>query len=29
MCSVQAVAWQDEKSKPVTTLMAHFMVGGD
>jgi uncharacterized protein (TIGR00369 family) len=29
MCSVQAVAWQDEKSKPVTILMAHFMVGGD
>jgi uncharacterized protein (TIGR00369 family) len=29
MCSVHAEAWQDEKSKPVTTLMAHFMVGGD
>lgn len=29
MCSVQAVAWQDEKTKPVTTLMAHFMVSGD
>ena len=29
MCSVHAEAWQDEKSKPVTTLMAHFMVGED
>jgi uncharacterized protein (TIGR00369 family) len=29
MCSVQAEAWQDEKSKPVTILMAHFMVGED
>ncbi|MEZ5987117.1 MAG: PaaI family thioesterase [Hyphomonas sp.] len=29
MCSVQAEAWQDERSKPVTTLLAHFMVGGD
>ncbi|MCA8899196.1 MAG: PaaI family thioesterase [Hyphomonas sp.] len=29
MCSVQAVAWQDERAKPVTSLMAHFMVGGD
>ena len=29
MCSVQAEAWQDERSKPVTALMAHFMVGGD
>ena len=29
MCSVQAEAWQDEKTKPVTTLMAHFMVSGD
>ncbi len=29
MCSVQAEAWQDERDKPVTTLMAHFMVAGD
>ena len=29
MCSVRAEAWQDERSKPVTTLMAHFMVSGD
>ena len=29
MCSVQAEAWQDERSKPVTTLLAHFMVGGE
>jgi len=29
MCSVQAVAWQEERAKPVTSLMAHFMVGGD
>lgn len=26
MCSVRAEAWQDEKSKPVTTLLAHFLV---
>ena len=29
MCSVRAEAWQDEREKPVTTLMAHFMVAGD
>lgn len=29
MCSVRAEAWQDERDKPVTTLMAHFMVSGD
>ncbi len=29
MCSVQAEAWQDERTKPVTTLLAHFMVSGD
>lgn len=29
MCSVRAEAWQDERAKPVTTLMAHFMVAGD
>ena len=29
MCSVRAEAWQDERAKPVTTLMAHFMVSGD
>jgi len=29
MCSVRAEAWQDERSKPVTTLLAHFMVGGE
>ena len=28
-CSVRAEAWQDERAKPVTTLMAHFMVSGD
>ena len=28
MCSVRAEAWQDERAKPVTTLMAHFMVSG-
>jgi len=26
MCSVRAEAWQDEKSKPVTALLAHFLV---
>ncbi len=29
MASVRAEAWQEEKSKPVTALMAHFMVGGE
>jgi uncharacterized protein (TIGR00369 family) len=29
MCSVQAEAWQDERSKPVTTLLAHFKVSSD
>lgn len=29
MCSVRAEAWQEERSRPVTALMAHFMVGGD
>ncbi|HAE29339.1 MULTISPECIES: PaaI family thioesterase [Hyphomonas] len=29
MCSVRAEAWQDERSKPVTSLLAHFKVGGD
>ena len=29
MCSVRAEAWQDERAKPVTALMAHFMVSGD
>lgn len=29
MCSVRAEAWQDQRSKPVTSLLAHFKVGGD
>jgi len=29
MASVRAEAWQEEKAKPVTALMAHFMVGED
>ena len=29
MCSVRAEAWQDERSKPVTSLLAHFKVSGD
>ena len=29
ICSVRAEAWQDERSKPVTSLLAHFKVGGD
>ena len=29
MCSVRAEAWQDERAKPVTALLAHFMVAGD
>ena len=29
MCSVRAEAWHDERSKPVTSLLAHFKVGGD
>jgi len=29
MCSVRAEAWQEERARPVTTLLAHFMVGGD
>lgn len=28
MCSVRAEAWQDQRSKPVTSLLAHFKVGG-
>jgi uncharacterized protein (TIGR00369 family) len=27
MASVRAVAWQDERAKPVTALVGHFMVG--
>nr|WP_321360877.1 PaaI family thioesterase [uncultured Hyphomonas sp.] len=26
ICSVRAEAWQDERSKPVTSLLAHFKV---
>jgi uncharacterized protein (TIGR00369 family) len=29
MCSVRAEAWQDERSKPVTSLLAHFKVSSD
>jgi uncharacterized protein (TIGR00369 family) len=29
ICSVRAEAWQDQRSKPVTSLLAHFKVGGD
>jgi len=29
MCSVRAEAWQDQRSKPVTSLLAHFKVSGD
>ncbi|MEZ5999230.1 PaaI family thioesterase [Hyphomonas sp.] len=29
MCSVRAEAWQDERSKPVTSLLAHFKVSAD
>lgn len=28
MASVQAEAWQSERDKPVTTLLAHFLVAG-
>ena len=29
ICSVRAEAWQGERSKPVTSLLAHFKVSGD
>ncbi len=29
MCSVRAEAWQDQRSKPVTSLLAHFKVSAD
>ena len=29
MCSVRAEAWQDQRSKPVTSLLAHFKVSSD
>lgn len=29
MCSVRAEAWQDERTKPVSTLLGHFMVTGN
>ena len=29
ICSVRAEAWQGERAKPVTSLLAHFKVSGD
>lgn len=29
ICSVRAECWQEERSKPAATLMAHFMVQSD